>query len=72
MLNYKHKMTEKVEEDAQKLEALFKILNEENELNNINIIEISYISCSFYLYNNHMLIEFHKILYRNIKYFFKN
>ena len=37
MLNYKHKMAEKVEEDVQKLEALFKILNEENELNNINL-----------------------------------
>ena len=40
MLNYKHKMTEKVEEDVQKLEALFKILNEENELNNINLFQM--------------------------------
>ena len=29
-------MAEKVEEDVQILEALFKILNEKNELNNIN------------------------------------
>ena len=40
MLNYKHKMAEKVEEDVQKLEALFKILNEENELNNINLFRM--------------------------------
>ena len=40
MLNYKHKMAEKVEEDVQKLEALFKILNEENELNNINLFQM--------------------------------
>ena len=43
MLNYSHKidnsdkMAEKIEEDAQKLQALFKILNEENELNNKNL-----------------------------------
>ena len=30
-------MAEKIKEDAQKLEALFKILKEENELNNINL-----------------------------------
>ena len=40
MLNYKHKMNEKVEEDVQKLEALFKILNEENELNKINLFRM--------------------------------
>ena len=40
MLNYKHKMAEKVEEDVQKLEALFKILNKENELNNINLFRM--------------------------------
>ena len=40
MLNYKHKMAEKFEEDVQKLEALFKILNEENELNNINLFRM--------------------------------
>ena len=40
MLNYKHKMAEKVEEDVQKLEALFKILNEENQLNNINLFRM--------------------------------
>ena len=40
MLNYKHKMAEKVEEDVQKLEALFKILNKENELNNINLFQM--------------------------------
>ena len=33
-------MAEKVEEDVQKLEVLFKILNEENELNNINIFQM--------------------------------
>ena len=33
-------MAEKVEEDVQKLEALFKILNEENELNNINLFRM--------------------------------
>ena len=40
MLNYKLKMAEKVEEDAQKLEALFKILNKENKLNNINLFRM--------------------------------
>ena len=30
-------MEEKIEEAAQKLEALIKILNEENELNNKNL-----------------------------------
>ena len=30
-------MTEKVEEDVQKIEVLFKILKEENELNNVNL-----------------------------------
>ena len=30
-------MAEKIEEAAQKLEALIKILNEENELNNKNL-----------------------------------
>ena len=33
-------MAEKVEEDLQKLEVLFKILNEENELNNINLFRM--------------------------------
>ena len=33
-------MAEKVEEDVQKLEVLFKILNEENELNNINLFRM--------------------------------
>ena len=33
-------MAEKVEEDLQKLEVLFKILNEENELNNINLFRL--------------------------------
>ena len=43
MLNYSHKidksdkMAEKIEEDAQKLEALFKILKEEKELKNKNL-----------------------------------
>ena len=37
MLNYKCKMAEKIKEDVKKLEALFKILKEENELNNINL-----------------------------------
>ena len=37
MLNYKCKMAEKIEEDIQKLEALFKILKEENQLNIINL-----------------------------------
>ena len=43
MLNYSHKidnsdkMAEKIAEDAQKLEALFKILKEEKELNNKNL-----------------------------------
>ena len=37
MLNYKCKMAEKIEEDVQKLEALFKVLKEENQLNNINL-----------------------------------
>ena len=42
MLNYSHKidnsdkMAEKIEEDTKKLEALFKILIEEKELNNKN------------------------------------
>ena len=40
MLNYKCKMAEKIKEDAQKLEALFKILKEENELNNINFFRM--------------------------------
>ena len=40
MLNYTHKMAEKVEEDVEKLEALFKILNKENELNNINLFRM--------------------------------
>ena len=40
MLNYKHEMAEKVEENVQKLEALFKILNEENELNNISLFRM--------------------------------
>ena len=40
MLNYKHKMAGKVEEDVQKLEALFKILKNENELNNINLFRM--------------------------------
>ena len=40
MLNYKHKMAKKFEEDVQKLEPLFKILNEENELNNINLFRM--------------------------------
>ena len=31
MLKYKCKMAVKIEEDVKKLEALFKILNEENE-----------------------------------------
>ena len=44
MLNYSHKtdnsdkMTEKIEEDTQKLEALFKVLKEEKELNNKNLL----------------------------------
>ena len=37
MLKYKCKMAVKIEEDVKKLEALFKILNEENELNNKNL-----------------------------------
>ena len=33
-------MAEKIEEAAQKLEALIKILNEENELNNENLFRM--------------------------------
>ena len=33
-------MAEKIEEAAQKLEALIKILNEENELNNKNLFQM--------------------------------
>ena len=33
-------MAENVEEDLQKLEVLFKILNKENELNNINLFRM--------------------------------
>ena len=33
-------MAEKIEQDAQKLEALFKILKEQNELNNINLFQM--------------------------------
>ena len=40
MLNYKCKMAEKIKEDVKKLEALFKILKEENELNNINFFRM--------------------------------
>ena len=46
MLNYSQKidisdkMAEKVEEDLEKLEVLFKILNKKNGLNNINLIRM--------------------------------
>ena len=33
-------MAEKVEQDVQKLEVLFKILNADNELNNINLFRM--------------------------------
>ena len=46
MLNYSQKIdisdkiAEKVKVDLQKLEVLFKTLNEENELNNINLFRM--------------------------------